>query len=175
MIFIQIQILLLLPLLSASGEPILARAKTSSLFCSRGFHPLDPQQGATPTPWWGPRWLTDSTAGRGPLAPSAGYFFLFSCTLQRRRFLLTRNLLAKAPCWTFPRRGGDGASQRFLLSPIFHFHNIKDGGYNNITNTNKVSPTQNTPTLQANSPAPWNLDNPQKVFFFRLLFIMTFL
>ena len=35
-----------------------------------------------------------------------------------------------------------------LLSPIFHYHEIKDGGYNN-TNTNKVSPTQNTPALQA--------------------------
>ena len=28
-------------------------------------------------------------------------------------------------------------------------HKIKDGGYNNITNTNKVSPAQNTPALQA--------------------------
>ena len=37
----------------------------------------------------------------------------------------------------------------FLLSPIFHCHKIKDGGYNNITNTNKVSLTQNTPALQA--------------------------
>ena len=37
----------------------------------------------------------------------------------------------------------------FLLSPIFHCHKIKDGGYNKITNTNKVSPTQNTPALQA--------------------------
>ena len=36
----------------------------------------------------------------------------------------------------------------FLLSPIFHCHKIKDGGYNN-TNTNKVSPAQNTPALQA--------------------------
>ena len=32
---------------------------------------------------------------------------------------------------------------------MFHCHKIKDGGYNNITNTNKVSPTQNTPALQA--------------------------
>ena len=39
--------------------------------------------------------------------------------------------------------------ERYLLSPIFHCHKIKDGGYNNITNTNKVSPTQNTPALQA--------------------------
>ena len=37
----------------------------------------------------------------------------------------------------------------FLLSPIFHCHKIKDGRYNNITNTNKVSPTQNMPALQA--------------------------
>ena len=36
----------------------------------------------------------------------------------------------------------------FLLSPIFHCNKIKDGGYNS-TNTNKVSPTQNTPALQA--------------------------
>ena len=33
----------------------------------------------------------------------------------------------------------------FLLSLIFHCHKIKDGGYNNITNTNP-----NTPALQAN-------------------------
>ena len=38
----------------------------------------------------------------------------------------------------------------FLLSPIFHCHKIKDGGHNN-TNTNEVSPTQNTPALQATS------------------------
>ena len=37
----------------------------------------------------------------------------------------------------------------FLLSPIFHCHKIKDGRYNNITNTNKVSRTQNTLALQA--------------------------
>ena len=35
-----------------------------------------------------------------------------------------------------------------LLSPIFLCHKIKDGGYNN-TNINKLSPTQNTPALQA--------------------------
>ena len=39
----------------------------------------------------------------------------------------------------------------FLLSPIFLCRKIKDGGYNNITNPNMVSPTQNTPALQANS------------------------
>ena len=44
----------------------------------------------------------------------------------------------------------------FLVSPIFHCHKIKDGGYNNITNTNKVSPTQNTPALQARKePRNW--------------------
>ena len=37
----------------------------------------------------------------------------------------------------------------FPLSPIFHCLKIKDGGYNNITNTNNVSPTKNTPALQA--------------------------
>ena len=31
----------------------------------------------------------------------------------------------------------------------FHRRKIKDGGYNNITNTNKVSPAKNTPALQA--------------------------
>ena len=77
-------------------------------------------------------------------------------------------VLAKAPCWNFLKRGGNGASQRergekrengvrfsspplphfpsfalaptlrvtiFLLSPIFHWHKIKDGGYNKA-NTN---------------------------------------
>ena len=74
----------------------------------------------------------------------------FVCSLQCRRFLWARNLVAKAPCSNFPKRGGDGASQRrylpygllFRLSPIFHCHKIKDGGYNNITNTNKVLPPQ---------------------------------
>ena len=76
--------------------------------------------------------------------------FLYS--LHCRRFLWARNLLAKSPCWNFPKRGGNGASQGllFLLSPNFHCHQIKDGGYNNInTNTNKVSPIQNTHALQA--------------------------
>ena len=35
------------------------------------------------------------------------------------------------------------------LSNQFHRRKIKDSGYNNITNTNKVSPTKNTPALQA--------------------------
>ena len=82
MIFIQKQILLLLALLSGSGEPILASAKTSSPFCSGGFRLPDPQQGATPAPRWGPGRLTDSTACREPLAASADYFFLFSCYLK---------------------------------------------------------------------------------------------
>ena len=30
-------------------------------------------------------------------------------SLQCRRFLWARNLLAKVPCWNFPNRGGDGA------------------------------------------------------------------
>ena len=69
-------------------------------------------------------------------------FERFSClvvhSLQCRRFLWALNLLAKATCWNFPKRGA-----------IFHCQKIKDGGYNNITNTNKVSPTQNTPAVQA--------------------------
>ena len=44
MIFIQKQILLLLALFSLSGEPILASAKTSSLFCSWGFAPWTPNR-----------------------------------------------------------------------------------------------------------------------------------
>ena len=48
------------------------------------------------------------------------HFDAYSLTNQRRaiyslqctRFLSTRNLLAKAPSWNFPKRGGDGASQR---------------------------------------------------------------
>ena len=33
-------------------------------------------------------------------------------SLQYRSFLWARNLLSKAPCWNFPKSGGDGASQR---------------------------------------------------------------
>ena len=40
----------------------------------------------------------------------------------------------------------------FLLSPVFLCHKIKDGGNNN-TNMNKLSPTQNTPGLQASPRA----------------------
>ena len=36
----------------------------------------------------------------------------WSPSLQCKRFLWARNLLEKAPCWNFPKRGGDGASQR---------------------------------------------------------------
>ena len=42
-----------------------------------------------------------------------------------------------------------GRVEIVTLTVIFHCHKIKDGGYNNITNMNKVSPTQNTPALQA--------------------------
>ena len=55
----------------------------------------------------------------------------------------------------------------FLLSPIFHCHKIKDGGYNNITNTNKVSPTQITPALQANPKGDVTRDDSQRRFLAR--------
>ena len=79
--------------------------------------------------------------------------------------------------WTSQReRGGGGERQEktpYLFSPLplppflfcprtyrmgyyfyspqssMHSHKLKDGNYNNITNTNKVSPTQNTSALQA--------------------------
>ena len=35
-----------------------------------------------------------------------------STSLQCRRFLSARNLLAKASCWNFPKREGNGASPR---------------------------------------------------------------
>ena len=89
-----------------------------------------------------------------------------SSSLQCGRFLWARNLLAKTPCWNLWKRGGNGASPpfpsfalapavrvySFLLSPIFHCHKIKDGGYSHFEherNTNKVSPTQNTGTCTA--------------------------
>ena len=58
----------------------------------------------------------------------------------------------------------------FLLSPIFHCHKIKDGGYNNITNTNKVSPTQNTPALQARRYFSHLLNNRLRVGWIFLTF-----
>ena len=36
----------------------------------------------------------------------------WATSLQCRRFLWACNLLAKMPCWNFPKRGGNGASQR---------------------------------------------------------------
>ena len=68
-------------------------------------------------------------------------------------------LLAKAPFWNFPKRGGNKVSRRergggleertenlLLPSPLPSFAlapTLRD------TNMNKVSPTQNTPALQA--------------------------
>ena len=37
----------------------------------------------------------------------------------------------------------------FLLSLIFLCNNIKDGGYNSTNINKQLSPTQNTPALQA--------------------------
>ena len=51
-----------------------------------------------------------------------------------------------------------------LLSPInLHCHRIKGGGYNNIKSANKVSPTQNTPALQASK-----IQKTQDVYKFRM-------
>ena len=83
------------------------------------------------------------------LACSAGVFFE-GAICSRKRHVETS--------WTEEEMGWvkgswEGAPSHlpkgllFLLSPIFHCHKIKDGGYNNITNTKKVSPTQNTPAL----------------------------
>ena len=61
------------------------------------------------------------------------------------------NVFARESAMLKPKRGGKVASPpfpSFAFAPIFHCHKIKDGGYNNA-NTNKVSPTQNTPALQA--------------------------
>ena len=45
---------------------------------------------------------------------------------------------------------GGEREEKSIFSPLFQCHKIKDGGYNNTnTNMNKVSPTQNTPALQA--------------------------
>ena len=38
-------------------------------------------------------------------------WIIASCSLQCRRILWAHNLVAKAPRWNFPKRGGDGASQ----------------------------------------------------------------
>ena len=38
--------------------------------------------------------------------------FILASSLQCRRFLWARNLLAKVPRWNLPKRGRDGASQR---------------------------------------------------------------
>ena len=71
---------------------------------------------------------------------------------QRRRFLWARNLLAKAPCWNFPKRGGNGASHKgyyFYYPQSSTIIKSMMAATDNIRNTHKVSPTQNTPALQA--------------------------
>ena len=73
------------------------------------------------------------------LACSAGVFFERTICSRKRHVETSRR----------EEEMGRVKGLLFLLSPVFHCHKIKDGGYNNITNTNKVSPTQNTPALQA--------------------------
>ena len=50
------------------------------------------------------------------------------------------------------RRSGESPTVRVTTSTLPNL--IKDGGYKNITNTNKVSPTQITPALQATLRRP---------------------
>ena len=70
------------------------------------------------------------------------------------------NVFARESAMLKPKRGGKGArppfpsfafapTLRVTISALLNLcHKIKDGGYNNA-NTNKVSPNQNTPALQA--------------------------
>ena len=98
------------------------------------------------------------------VACSAGVFFGGANVFARERAML--KLPEERRKWGESKGAGRGRGERrekppfllspshlplgllFLLSPIFHCHEIKDGGYNN-PNTTKVSPTQNTPALQA--------------------------
>ena len=60
--------------------------------------------------------------------------------LQCRRFLWVHE------CFCSRKHHVETPEER---TPIFLCHKIKDGSYNNM-NMNKLLPTQNTPTLQAN-------------------------
>ena len=73
------------------------------------------------------------------LACSAGVFFERAICSRKRHVETSRR----------EEEMGRVKGLLLLLSPIFHCHKIKDGGYTNITSANKVSPTQNTPALQA--------------------------
>ena len=78
---------------------------------------------------------------------------LIPSSLQCRRFVFERAICSRNFSLPEVRRKW-GESKGVILSPshlIFLCHKINDGGYNNITNTNNVSPTQNTPALQARS------------------------
>ena len=84
------------------------------------------------------------------------------CSLQCRRFLRARE------CFCSWKRHVETPEERrkwpkgllFQLAPIFLCHKIKHGGYNNTTlnntNMNKLSPTQNTPALQATFGVNWH-------------------
>ena len=78
------------------------------------------------------------------LACSAGVFFEREICSQKRHVETSQReeVFFSSPPPPFPP---------FALAPTVRVTalKIKDGGYNNITKTNKVSPTQNTPALQA--------------------------
>ena len=72
-------------------------------------------------------------------------------TLQCRHFLRARECFAReSTLLKLEKRGENGASQKEwgLLSLIFLRHN-KDGGYNSTNINKQLSPSQNTPALQA--------------------------
>ena len=76
------------------------------------------------------------------IACSAGVFFERAICSRKRHVETSRREEEMG------RVKGSGYSEGYYFySP--QSSTVKDGGYNKITNTNKVSPTQNTPALQA--------------------------
>ena len=78
-------------------------------------------------------------------------------SLQCRRFHRARECFCSRKCHvkTPQERRKWPKGLLFQLSPIFLCHKIKDGGCNN-TNMNKLSPTQNTPALEATFGVNWH-------------------
>ena len=81
---------------------------------------------STPHPPFGT--LYTALVNKQHLACSAGVFFERAICSRKRHVETSRR----------EEEMGRVKGLLFLLSPIFHCHKIKDGGYNNITNTNKV-------------------------------------